>query len=76
VAGRLASGFASVRDGLLFLVGLALIARAVIVEPLCEACLLVGVGLCIAPAALLPAVAGRFGAPLPEDPPRPEEPAA
>lgn len=51
---RLATGFASVRDGVLFLAGLALGARAVLAEPFCETCLLVAVGLCVAPAALLP----------------------
>jgi hypothetical protein len=51
---QLPTGFASLRDGILFLAGLALGARAVLTEPLCETCLLVAVGLCVAPAALLP----------------------
>jgi len=53
-----ATGFGTVRDVLLFAAGLALGARAVLTEPLCESCLLVAVGLCVAPAALLP----RLGA--------------
>lgn len=68
---RLASGFASLRDGLLFLAGLGLGARAVLVEPFCESCLLVAVGLMVAPAAMLP---GRLHAGEPT-PPREEPPA-
>ncbi len=58
------------RDAALFIAGLALGARAVLVEPFCETCLLVAVGLCVAPAALLP---GRLGA---EAPPQEQEPPA
>lgn len=68
MARRFRTGFASVRDGLLFLAGLALGARAVLADPLCESCLLIAVGLCVAPAAMLP------GGNRPAEEPRREEP--
>ena len=57
--GRIRSGFDSVRDLLLFVAGIALGAYGVTREPPSEGLVTLAVGLCIAPAALLPANRGE-----------------